>query len=274
MTVGDAPSRPRPFEDLSFAISLADRADNLTLRYAQEFASLGVTTKEDGSPVTDADHAVERELRAMVRRVRPSDGFLGEESATTERSSISARRWIVDPIDGTLAFIRGEKAWCTQLALEADGELQVAVLSFPAMSLRYVATRSGGAYRNGRRIRVSSTTPLTTARWSTYVPDDSCLELAPVRRMDFAAGKRDELHGYAWLAEGTIDVAFDLTAGIWDFAPAKLLVEEAGGRMTDLDGGSRLDTGAMVATNGLLHSDALKVLAGPETSIDFSAMMP
>ena len=180
----------------------------------------------------------------------------------------------MDPIDGTLAFIRGEKSWCTQLALEADGELQVAVLSFPAMSLRYVATRSGGAYRNGRRIRVSSTAPLTTATWSTYVPDDSCLELAPVRRMNTAAGKRDELHGYAWLAEGAIDVAFDLTAGIWDFAPAKLLVEEAGGRMTDLDGGSRLDTGAMVATNGLLHSDALKVLAGPETSIDFSATMP
>ena len=85
MTVGDAPGRPRPFEDLSFAIGLADRADHLTLRYAQAFASLDVATKEDGSPVTDADHAVERELRAMVRRARPSDGFLGEESATTEQ---------------------------------------------------------------------------------------------------------------------------------------------------------------------------------------------
>lgn len=264
MTTSGAAGRPGPDDDLSLAISLADRADELTLGYAQAVASLDVGIKEDGSPVTDADHAVERELHAMVRRERPSDGFLGEESVTGDRSFDSTRRWIVDPIDGTLAFIRGEQSWCTQLALETDGELQVAILSFPAMACRYVAIRSGGAFRNGRRIRVSATTSLTSATWSTYVPDDSCLELPSVRRMTIAAGRREELHGYAWLAEGTIDVAFDLAAGVWDFAPAKLLVEEAGGRMTDLAGGSRLDTGAMVATNGLLHSDALAVLAGAE----------
>ncbi len=247
--------------DLALAFAMADRADQLTVSYAARISELAVDSKFDGSPVTEADRATEAALTELVGAHRPGDLFLGEESEPRCPQRESRRRWIVDPIDGTLEFLGGGAGWSTQIALEIDGSVEIAVMSFPMLRLRYVATLGGGAHRNGMRISVSAQRSLRTARWSTYLPTDAHLDLPPVRRMTRDAGERDEVHNYARLAEGHVDVAFDLSAGVWDFAAAKLLVEQAGGRMTDLQGGTRLDTGAMVATNGVLHSAALRTLS-------------
>jgi histidinol-phosphatase len=248
-------------KDLALALAMADRADQLTVSYAARISALTVDSKFDGSPVTEADRATEAALIELVGVHRPGDLFLGEESAPRTPQTESRRRWIVDPIDGTLEFLGGGTGWSTQIALEIDGSVEIAVMSFPMLRLRYVATLGGGAHRNGIRISVSKRRSLKSARWSTYLPTDEHLELPPVRRMTRDAGERDEVHNYARLAEGRVDVAFDLSAGVWDFAAARLLVEEAGGRMTDLQEGTRLDTGAMVATNRALHAAALRTLS-------------
>ena len=114
------------------------------------------------------------------------------------------------------------------------------------------------------RIRVSSAGDLATAAWSTYLGDDGTRDLDPIRRMQATSPDMRQPHTYTDVADGSLDLAFDLYGGEWDFAAPKLLVEEAGGRMTDLAGGDRIDTGSMLATNGRLHAQALQILGSGE----------
>jgi histidinol-phosphatase len=245
--------------DLAFALELADAADPLSLPRFRAL-DLVVETKPDLTPVTEADRAVERELRRLVAERRPGEGFLGEEDGA---SGAEDRRWIVDPIDGTRNFSRGIPVWATLIALEADGRVEVGVVSAPALGRRWWAARGEGAWSSaGERLRAS-----TVARL-----EDACVTVAlqqPVPER-FRAAWHLRAFGDFWahmlVAEGAVDVAVDaIGVTLWDLAAPQVIVEEAGGRFTDLEGRSRADGGSAVATNAVLHDAALAALRGQDT---------
>jgi histidinol-phosphatase len=250
--------------DLQLARELADIADRITTAYERKAGTLHIERKADDSPVTEVDRAVESALRRALRVARPDDAFLGEEGGGPTAGAGAERRWIIDPIDGTQSYVSGGSDWLTYIALEVNQRLEVAVISSAPRRRRWEATRGAGAWCNGRRLLTSDTNRLTGAAWSTYLGDDGTLDLDPIRRMRGASPDMRQPHSYTDVADGSIDLAFDLFGGEWDFAAPKLLVEEAGGRMTDLAGRDRIDTGEMLATNGHLHSAALGLIGHPE----------
>jgi histidinol-phosphatase len=246
--------------DLVFALELADAADARSLpRFG--VPDLVVETKADLTPVTEADRAVEHEVRRLVAERRPGEGVLGEELGAAEGDGDA--RWIVDPIDGTRNFSRGIPVWATLIAFERGGRVDAAVVSAPALGRRWWAERGGGAWRDdGLRLRVSAVDRI----------EDACVSVA--LEQPAAAGLRRAWHlrgfGDFWahvlVAEGAVDVAVDaLGVTVWDLAAPMLVVEEAGGRFTDVEGHARADGGSAVATNGLLHDAALAALAAQPT---------
>ncbi len=243
--------------DLAFALELADAADALSLpRFRAR--DLVVETKSDLTPVTEADHAVEAELRRLLAERRPADGVLGEEEGETAGAG-DAARWILDPIDGTRNYSRGIPVWATLIALERDGRVEVGVVSAPALGRRWWAARGEGAWRDdGERLRVSTIDRL----------EDATVLVALDRPAQSAAFGAWHLRGFGdfWahmlVAEGAAEVAVDAVGvSVWDLAAPLVIVEEAGGRFTDLGGDARADGRSAIATNGLLHELALRELA-------------
>jgi histidinol-phosphatase len=248
--------------DLALALQLADTADAIT-RGAFGSQDLQVSTKPDLTPVTDADRKVEEVLRARLAEVRPADAVLGEEFGAS--GPAGARRWIIDPIDGTKNFVRGIPVWATLIALhDEEGKGLVGVASAPVLGRRWWAARGEGAFADGQAIRVSAVGRLEDAQvsyssitgWPTPAP---LLALA-------ARVWRTRAFGDFWshllVAEGAADVGLDPLVTLWDLAALQVIVEEAGGRFTDLSGAARADGGSAVTTNGLLHDEVLAVLAG------------
>ena len=237
-------------DDLSFAFRLADAADAISSAYVGR-GPVAFEAKADGSPVTAVDGEVEAALADLVRRHRPADGFLGEETGTFGSAST---RWIVDGIDGTDAFAAGGTQWATLVAYERDGEVLAGVVTSPANGWRWWAARGAGAWRGrigappaeARRLHVStpSATP-TTVRAQL----DPAVERNEGWRHDVAVlvearFGRPEARGYGPLLAlaGALEVSVHLWGGAWDPAPFAVLIEEAGGRFADLWGGRRLDT--------------------------------
>lgn len=249
--------------DLALALELADRADRISL--AAFRGGLAVERKTDGSPVTEADRAVERELRAAIGSARRGDAVTGEEYGAGEGGD---RRWYLDPIDGTKNFIRGIPVFATLIALEVDGVIRVGVVSAPALGARWWAVRGGGAHASGRRIRVSRVAALEQAQLAyDSVPGFAVrgLEerfLGLVRRCGRTRGFGD-FWSHVLVAEGSVEVAVEPEVSPWDLAPLMVIVEEAGGRFTDLEGRARIDGGSAVASNGLLHEAVLEALRPP-----------
>jgi histidinol-phosphatase len=252
-------------DDLALALALAADADELTLaRFRAE--DLVVETKPDLTPVTEADRGVEQLVRERLAAARPGDAVLGEEMGT---SGEGPRRWIIDPIDGTKNYVRGIPVWATLLALEVEGRIEVGVVSAPALQRRWWASRGQGAFveESGgtRRLRVSAVRQLADAQlslagmedWIGIGRLDDVLEL--VRACWRSRGFGD-LWSYMLVAEGAADVGLDAEANLWDLAAAMVIVEEAGGRFTDLGGAPRPDGGDAIATNGLLHDAALAII--------------
>lgn len=227
---------------------------------------LVVETKPDMTPVTEADRAVERAVRERLARDRPDDAILGEELGMSEVGAGSRRRWIVDPIDGTKGYVRGLPVWATLLALEVDGVVHVGVVSAPALRHRWWAVRGGGAFVDGEPIRVSRVHALEDAHLSyDGIADfDACglsdRFLALARRC-WRTRAFGDFWSHVLVAEGAVDVSVE-PEGLspWDVAPLVVIVEEAGGRLTDLQGVTRIDGGAAVATNGRLHDDVLDAI--------------
>ncbi len=201
-------------------------------------------------------------MRNALANARPSDGVVGEEFGVTGEG---ARRWIIDPIDGTKSYLRGSPPWATLLGLEEDGELRLGVVSAPMLGRRWWATRGGGAFVNGDSIAVSDVAIL----------EDALLCHADVLSYEvFGAGPEfDELTRRVWdrrgfgdfwghmlVAEGIADVMFEPVLNVWDVAAVIPIVEEAGGRCTDRRGIARADGGNAVTTNGLLHDAVLEYL--------------
>jgi histidinol-phosphatase len=259
---------PGVAEDLNVALELADVADRITMARFRA-ADLVVETKPDLTPVSEADTAVERAIREMLAEVRPEDSVLGEEYGTS--AADGSRRWIVDPIDGTKGYVRGIPVWATLLALQEDGEPSVAVVSAPAMRRRWWAARGIGAFTDdglsdgSRTVRVSGVSRLEDAQVSYGGLEDwqnlgrAAATLALVgscwRSRNFG-----DFWAYMLVAEGSVEVALDPIVSLWDLAAPQLIVEEAGGRFTDLGGVRSAEGGDAIATNGLVHDAALAII--------------
>ena len=245
--------------DLAFALELADLADSLSLPRFRAL-DLRVDTKADLTPVTDADRTVERALRERIAADRPGDGVLGEEEGDgggpRADAASSSVRWILDPIDGTRNFSRGIPVWATLIALERDGELVCGVVAAPSLGRRWWAGRGEGAFVDGARIRVSSVASLDDAVLSaTYASDLEVLEPRAWHARGFG-----DFWQHMLVAEGSVDAALDAELALWDYAAPSLIVEEAGGRITTLEGGSLAPYKRIVSSNGLLHDEVLALL--------------
>jgi histidinol-phosphatase len=239
--------------DLELALRLAEAADALSL--PQFRSGLAIETKPDLTPVTEADRAVETELRRILAGERPADAILGEEQGAV---GVGSRRWILDPIDGTRNYARGIPIWATLIALEDDGVGAVGVVSAPALGRRWWAERGGGAFASGESIHVSAISTVEEAVLS-FAIEQAIPELA--RRAWHPRGLGD-FWAHMLVAEGAVDGAVD-NVGVseWDLAAVQVIVEEAGGRFSDFAGAARIDNGSAVTSNGLLHEELLGAVA-------------
>ncbi|MPZ66714.1 MAG: histidinol-phosphatase [Pseudonocardiaceae bacterium] len=253
-------------DDLALARTVADVADAITVsRFTAH--DLQVDRKPDRTPVTDADLAVEDAVRAQLAIKRPDDAVIGEE-----RGGIGPgdRVWLVDPIDGTKNFLRGVPAWATLIALVDGGRPVVGVISAPALGRRWWAAEGHGAHVSGAGgaacpIAVSGVAELADAyvstthlgTWSRHRSREAYLALVDACWENRAFG--DFWH-HCLVAEGAIDLAAEPVVSAWDVAAVQVIVEQAGGRFTDLDGVPTHDGGTALSSNGLLHDAALALL--------------
>jgi histidinol-phosphatase len=244
---------------LEVAIAACDAADSIARTHFRR--DLQIDTKPDRSFVTQADTAIERMIRERLHAAFPDHGLVGEEYGTD--AGDASVRWYIDPIDGTHNFIRGVPLFGTLLAVERDGELQAGVLSAPALGERWWAWRAGGAWAQNRgvaprRIHVSGVTALE----DTMVLYGSGRDIVASGRAPGFEGLLDDVWrergfgdfwGYALVAEGAAEAMVEVDLSPWDAAAPMILVEEAGGRATDLEGRRAVDTGSFVCSNGILH---------------------
>lgn len=248
-----------------FAHELADLADELTLSaFRRRTGGGAVDTKDDGSWVTDTDRSVEQALRAAIRDRFPEHAVLGEEGGLDGPGE--APRWILDPIDGTTNFVKGNPIFATLIALQIDGREVVGVVSAPALGSRWDGIAGGPARQDGRRIRVSDVDELDRAEVAfgglNYFQGRGMLELISTlaRRTDRQRGYGD-FWQHCLVASGSTDAALEAEVSLWDLAAVRCVVEAAGGRFTDLSGRATAEGGSAISSNGLLHS-ALLDLAG------------
>jgi len=248
-------------DDLALAHTLADTADAIsTARFLA--TDLLVETKPDLTPVTDADRAVEDAVRRSLAGERPEDSVVGEEAGTTGNG---ARTWIVDPIDGTKNFVRGVPVWATLIALRVDGSIVLGVVSAPALNRRWWAARGDGAWTSGpagpRRLNVSRVAVIDDAflSYSSLAGWQGNGLVALTERV-WRARAFGDFWSHMLVAEGAVDVSCEPEVSVWDLAALQPIVEEAGGRFSDLSGLARPGGGSVVCSNGLLHDEVLRTL--------------
>jgi histidinol-phosphatase len=261
-------------DDLSLALALAGDADLISFdRFTA--VDLVVTTKPDRTPVTDADQAVERSIRAGITAARPADSILGEEYGTEGTSS---RQWIIDPIDGTANFLRGVPIWGTLIALAIDGVPVVGVVSSPALGKRWWAAIGHGAWSssNGeepRRLAVSAVSDLADASisYNSFAGWDEAGYLDEVIALTRAVWRSraiGDMWAYMLLAEGSLDVVGEFDLKPYDMAALIPIVQEAGGRFTSIGGEDGPWHGNALATNGLLHDGVRRIVDVRNTPTD------
>ncbi|HYO31891.1 MAG TPA: inositol monophosphatase family protein [Nocardioidaceae bacterium] len=263
-------------DDLRLAHVLADDADSLTM---QRFKALDlhVVTKPDLTPVSDADQSVEDGIRRTLSRARPRDAVVGEESGG---SGWGPRRWVVDPIDGTKNYIRGVPVWATLIALMVEDVVVAGVVSAPALFRRWWAAKGGGAW-TGRSLLAAQ--PCRVSDISTLA--DASLSYSSLggwegrgRGDDFTALTqrcwRSRAYGDFWsymlVAEGAVDIALEPELALHDMAALSVIVQEAGGRFTGLDGTAGPLGSDALATNGKVHDQVLAFVGSLPASPDVS----
>ena len=245
--------------DLQLAIELAEQAGRLTLDYFSR-KSLQVFTKRDATPVTEADRKAEELIRKGITAQYPDDGLLGEEF--DERPSTNTRRWIIDPIDGTKAFIHGVPLYGVLIALEVDGFLKLGVVHFPALGELYHAERGCGAFHNGSPIKVSS---ITDVRQSTvlytekeYLLDPPSLHPVDMLRRDAGLVRGwGDCYGHMLVASGRAEVSVDKIMSPWDCAALIPVVLEAGGCCFDYRGVTTISGEGLVSANKVIGTNLL-----------------
>ncbi|HEX3565755.1 MAG TPA: inositol monophosphatase family protein [Acidimicrobiales bacterium] len=242
------------------AVDLARRAGELSLRWFRT-ADLRIDRKGDGTPVTEADRAVERFLREEIGRSHPGDGIVGEEEAPVPSSS--GREWVLDPIDGTKAFSRSVPLYANLLALDDEYGNAVGVINIPALGEMVWAGRGRGCFLNGAPARVSDRDTLDGAYVSSSGyeswADDALLN---IKRAGAVLRTWGDGYGYLLVATGRIDAMVDPAAERYDLAPLPVILSEAGGAFSDYQGGPSSAGGSGVATNGRIHQQLLTCL-GP-----------
>lgn len=247
-------------DELAFAEHLADTADAISVHHFRR-AETGVRMKSDGTPVTEADEEIERVLRQEIASAFPEHDVLGEEEGSTGEGPA---RWILDPIDGTKNFSWGIPVWATLIALEVEAEIVCGVVSAPALGDRWTAARGGGARRNGDLIGVSDVRSLSDARigFTSASSGDPGFRQAFERLLETAAHDRGlgDFYGHVLVASGSLDLMVEPYLRPWDIGPLLVLVEEAGGRLTDFSGNPGIYGVSCVTTNGLVHEEALTIL--------------
>ena len=246
--------------ELEVAVEAARQAGELALRYQQ---GIEAETKSDLSPVTRADREAERLITSILAYAFPDDGFLGEEGAN--RVSKNGRKWIIDPIDGTRDYVRGNPFWANLIGLEAAGEVVAGVANLPGLGQMYTGARGMGSFRNGQRMHVSSKTTLA----DSVICFNGFNKLA---NAPFRPRLLDWLHG-TWAvrsyggapdsmmgASGQADVWIEPIAAPWDLAPLKVIMEEAGGLFFNFDGGCSIYAGNCCACPPALEGEVRKLL--------------
>lgn len=244
------------------AEEVARLAGNVALGHFR--TALRVETKHDGSPVTVADRDAERAARDWIERRFPDDGILGEELGHTRPGA--ARRWVLDPIDGTKTFVRGVPMWGTLVAVMERDTVLAGAAYFPATGEMVAAGVDAGCWWNGARCRVSDVASLEQATVLTTderFPHDRRQRDAWRRLADGAAVSRSwgDCYGYLLVATGRAEVMTDGILNPWDAAPFLPIIEEAGGVLTDWRGIRTAVGGSAIATNRALADEARAVLA-------------
>src|SRR5438445_12103987 len=246
---------------------IAEEADAIAMRYFRG-DELRIDRKGDGTAVTQADRGVEEMARAKVAASGLPLDVLGEEmgGGDTKSPSASGRaRMIIDPIDGTEEFSRGIPTFGTLMGIESNGEIVAAMVSAPGLRSRWWAYRGEGAYRDGKRLHVSNVTSLSKAMVFTTGtgPSKNAQDQAKIRALVDAARNSRSFGGF-WqhmlVAEGAIEAALDWTSKPWDLAPLILIVREAGGKSTSLNGRATIYEKSLLSTNGKIHEETLNVL--------------
>ena len=247
--------------------AIVAEGDVIAMRYFRAI-EMRVERKDDGSAVTQADRGVEEMARAKVTASGMALEVLGEEmgGAAVEGADPSGRaRLIIDPIDGTEEFSRGIPTFGTLLGIEEKGEVVAGMVSAPALGTRWAAFRGEGAFRDGMKIQVSKIGRLSEAMIFTTGTGakKNAEDRAKLRRLADAAKNGRAIGGF-WqhmlVAEGAIEAAVDWTSMPWDLAPLGLIVEEAGGKSTNLLGERTIYGGKFVSTNGKIHDEVLRLL--------------
>lgn len=242
--------------DLELALRLADLADELTLATFGRASTW--SRKADGSPVCEADLSVEARLHRELREVRPSDAIVSEEAARANRDDAAGRVWLIDPIDQTRNFLRGNPEFATMIALKDAGRNELGVVSAPALRHRWWARRGAGAWKDSKRMRVSTVSALDDAyvsiaghrEWHQMWHWPAVAEL--LERCAYPVGSAGGFLPVMLVADGALDVFAESWGASWDHAAPGVILEESGGCVSDLDGGPAAG-GSLLATNGLLH---------------------
>ena len=253
-------------DDLRLAHVLADDADSISESRFKAL-DLHVMSKPDLSPVTDADQAVEESIRRTLSRARSRDAITGEEQGSTGHSQ---RRWIIDPIDGTKNFVRGVPVWATLISLAVDDEVVLGVVSAPLLQRRWWASKGNGAWTGRsllkstrcqvsdvRRLEDASLSYASLSGWDERGRLDDFLSLM---RRCWRTRAYGDFWSYMLLAEGAVDLAAEPELQVYDMAALDIIVREAGGRFTSLDGTDGPFGGNALASNGHLHEAALSFL--------------
>ncbi|HEX7332732.1 MAG TPA: histidinol-phosphatase [Pyrinomonadaceae bacterium] len=248
-------------ELLDFAVMLARGAGDITLNYFRKQPE--TSTKSDGSYVTIADREAEAYLRKQIGERFPDDGILGEEEGELEGRS--GRRWILDPIDGTFAFVHGVPFYGVLIALEIEREMSVGVVNIPALGEIVSAAQGCGCFFNGDATRVSTTAKLEDAlllctdfRAAAHHGFGRAVDF--LQRTAKTSRTWGDCYGYVLVATGRADVMLDPVMNLWDCAPLLPIMEEAGGTFTDWRGVKTVHGGNSIATNKLLFDEVMQLI--------------
>ncbi len=241
---------------------ICDSADGIAMRHFRR-ADLRVDDKQDGSPVSEADKAIEAMARELVAKRSPGLGVYGEEEGET--SAQDGARLIIDPIDGTRNFVRGIPVFASLLAIEENGMLVAGMVSAPAMRMRWYAARGMGAFLGPRRLHVSATNELSKA---TLFHGDLSGRVEGRLPVGLSAlfGRVERTRGFGdfyqhmLVAEGCGEIALDSKMQPWDVAAVKIIVEEAGGKSTSYTGDDSISAPNLLSSNGHVHEAVLATL--------------
>lgn len=245
---------------LDTAIEAARAASSLSLKYFKNLPK--IKYKVDLSPVTIADKTTENVIRAIISRKYPTHGIIGEEHPPINPDS--QYQWIIDPIDGTKQFIKHLPVWANFIGLMKDNEPILGIINYPCFSETYIAQKGKGAYLNGKRVRVSKTKKVSEAYlahgWIKRMGNHNVMPgFLKLNRMIYSAINLGP-YSIGELIRGNIDINIDGGGNVWDFVAPCIIVEEAGGKFTDFSGKRTFSSSNAIMTNGILHSEVVKIL--------------